>query len=445
MIVNKDKHYVNIVKTALLEITKKIFACSSFDKAEIELSGDIYDFFITDYSLLHKDFSVKSFIQAYPKTDIIIIASDPSYSEGSKAIHSGAKEYFDFKMDLKQIVYKIINIYSEKKDNEKLKKELLNNYLLDSKNESYNKMLSFCEKVSNSKANILLTGESGTGKEVAANYIHLCSQRSTNNFVPVNCSAFTETLLESELFGYEQGAFTGAIKSKQGKFEFANLGTLFLDEVGDINLTTQVKLLRVLDSKKVERIGSNIEKLIDFRLISATNKDLVSNVENNKYREDFFYRISTIVIQIPPLRNRHEDMDCLIQYFLIKSQDENNIKINHIDSEAKKFLYNYSYPGNIRELKSIIDRMVVLSVNGTITKDGIPILRISRDDKNKNPNSDLNFNKVLTFKEFKSEWEAKYIKWVLDKTNGNVAEASRQLDISSRQLFNKINEYGIKR
>lgn len=445
MIMNKDRNYINIVKTALLEITEHIFICNSFDKAEIELTGNIYDFFITDYNLLHKDFSIKSFIQAYPETDILIIASNPSYSDGSKAIHSGAKEYFDLQSNLKNVVYKIVNIYSEKKDNEKLRKELLNNYLLDSKSESYNKMLSFCEKVSKSKANILLTGESGTGKEVAANYIHLCSQRSTNNFVPVNCSSFTESLLESELFGYEQGAFTGAIKPKQGKFEFAHQGTLFLDEVGDINLTTQVKLLRVLDSKKVERIGSNIEKIIDFRLISATNKDLVSNVENNTYREDFFYRISTIVIRVPSLRDRPEDIDSLIQYFLIKSQHENNIKINHIDPEAKKFLYNYSYPGNIRELKSIIDRMVVLSVDGNITKDGIPILKISRKVENEKINNNLSFNKILTFKDFKKEWEAKYIKWILDKTNGNVAEASRQLDISARQLFNKINEYGIKK
>lgn len=447
MIINGEKDYIDAVTTVISRITKNIAAVQSLEKAMNILYDDDFDFVITDYNLFNKNHTLKNFLDFFSKIELIIVASKPSYSDGIYSIQSGAKEYIDLKGEITSLPYKILNILSEKKNKIKLKENLLNNYSLNSKNESYNKMLLHCEKVANSKANILLTGESGTGKEVAAKYIHLCSPRSNNSFVAVNCSAFTETLLESELFGHEQGAFTGASKSKEGRFEFANNGTLFLDEVGDINLTTQVKLLRVLETKKVERLGSNIEKSIDFRLISATNKDLLLEIINKNFREDFFYRISSIVIHVPSLKERKEDLENLINYFLEKSQEENGIKITNMDSEPKDFLYTYDYPGNIRELKSIIDRMVVLSTDGTITKDGIPILYNIKEKAEELPNEKTNnkFNEIITFKAFKSETESRYIQWVLEQTGGNVAEAARQLDISSRQLFNKIKEYGIKK
>lgn len=445
MIINGDKFYIEAVNSVLSQISKNIFACNNLEKAINELSNDDYDFVVTDSNLFKKNFSIKNFLEANPKVELIIVAANPSYSDGSFSIHSGAKEYIDLKCEINSLPYKILNIFSDKKNKIKLKENLLNSYLLSSTNDKYNKMLSHCEKVAKSKANILLIGESGTGKEIAAKYIHLCSPRSTNSFIAVNCSAFTETLLESELFGHEQGSFTGALKSKQGKFELANNGTLFLDEVGDVNLTTQVKLLRVLETKRVERLGSNIDKLIDFRLISATNKDLPSEVLKDNFREDFFYRISSIVINVPPLRERKEDIDKLINFFLEKSQEENDIKIHSIEPEAERFLYSYDYPGNIRELKNIIDRMVVLSVDGTITKDGIPILFDIRRNENKLTNKTPDYDEVISFNDFKKESESKYLQWVLEQTGGNVAEAARQLDISSRQLFNKIREYDIKK
>ncbi len=444
LIINGEKYYIDSITAVVSKITKNIVYRQSFERAVNELLDDNYDIVISDYDLFNKSFTIKNFIEAYPKTELIIIATHPSYSDGSFSLQSGAKEYMDLNGEITSLPYKILDIFDKKNKKNKMKENLLNNYMLDSKNESYNKMLSHCEKVAKSKANILLTGESGTGKEVAARYIHLCSPRSTNSFVAVNCSAFTETLLESELFGHEQGSFTGAMKSKQGRFEYANNGTLFLDEVGDINLTTQVKLLRVLETKKVERLGSNVERLIDFRLISATNKDLFSEIINNNFREDFFYRISSIVINVPSLKERKEDLKKLIQYFLEKSQEENDIKINSIEPEAENFLYSYEYPGNIRELKSIIDRMVVLSIDGKITKDGIPILYDMRK-KGSSLTQNIIYDKIITFKDFKIKTESEYIKWVLEQTGGNVAEASRRLDISTRQLFNKIKEYEIKK
>jgi DNA-binding NtrC family response regulator len=443
LIVNNDTQYIDALTTVLSRISKNVIVSQNFKKAIFELFDEVYDFVVTDVNLFNQDYTMKNFIDSYPSTDLIIVATKPSYSDGSVAIQNGASLYIDLKGEVSSLPYKLIHILNEKNRKSTEKENLLKEYLLDSNNESYKKMLSHCEKVAKTNVNILLTGESGTGKEVAAKYIHICSQRVNNNFVPVNCSSFTETLLESELFGYEQGSFTGAAKSRQGRFESANNGSLFLDEVGDIDLRTQVKLLRVLETKKVSRLGSNIERLIDFRLISATNKDLIDEIMTNNFREDFFYRISSITIRVPSLKERKEDLDRLVEYFLKKSQEDYNIEIVGIDEEPKNFLYSYEYPGNIRELKSIIDRMVVLSVNGRITKDGIPILYNIKHDNNFNQIT--NYDKIVTFKEFKMKTEANYITLVLEKTGGNVSEAARQLDISSRQLFNKIKEYDIKK
>lgn len=319
--------------------------------------------------------------------------------------------------------------------------ELEQKYMLNSKSQAYIKMLNHCQKVAKANVNILLIGESGSGKEIAARYIHACSNRNQESFIPVNCSAFTENLLESELFGFEKGSFTGASKSRKGRFEHAHKGTLFLDEVGDISLTNQVKLLRVLESKRVEPVGSNEDILVDFRLVSATNKDLRSAVLEESYREDFFYRISTIVIKVPSLRERIEDIPKLLEYFLTTAQIDNHIKITSIDKEVKEFLTSYSYPGNLREMKSIIERMVILSENGRITPDGIPILF----SINKKLEPTLSKPMVIRpLREYKKEIEAEYILAAIRTCNNNIAETARTLKISERQLFSKIKEYSLR-
>lgn len=325
----------------------------------------------------------------------------------------------------------------------KNKDDMKKNFFLDTKSPAFAEALRYCEKVAASNVNVLLIGESGTGKDVAARYIHYCSLRDSHEMVAVNCSAFTETLLESELFGYEQGAFTGATKSKKGKFELAHQGTLFLDEIGDTSLVTQIKLLRVIENKAFERIGSNTPMHIDFRLICATNKDLEENIMDGEFREDFFYRISTIAIRIPPLRDRKEDLRDMIDFFLKQSSTENKRVIKHIEPEVMDFLLDYDYPGNIRELKNTIDRLVVLSENGMIKKDELPILyAIGRKNSG---NSKEAYDAIVPLKVFQKENEAKYLQWVLKQVDGNVAEASRRLEISSRQMFNKINEYGLRK
>jgi len=326
------------------------------------------------------------------------------------------------------------------------KAEMMERFFLRSKSPVFQDMLRYCEQVAESNANILIIGESGTGKEIAARYIHACSARCDQPFVAINCSAYAETLLESELFGYEQGAFTGATKARAGKFELADHGTLFADEVGDINMPTQIKLLRTIETKAIERIGSNVSKQIEFRLISATNKNLAAEIKANRFREDFFYRISTIVIEIPALRKRMEDLDGLIEFFLKAAQRENGKLIRSIDPAVTRFLHEYDYPGNVRELKNIIDRMVILSEDGAITKSGLPILfdmKVAADEPPKP--STTKYGRIIPWKEFKQRSEREYLQSVLDQVNGNASEAARLLEMSSRQLFNKISEYHLRR
>lgn len=316
-------------------------------------------------------------------------------------------------------------------------------FYLKTKSPAYQSALNDCRRVADSMANILIIGSSGTGKDVAARYIHACSSRQDQPFVAVNCSSFTETLLESELFGHEQGAFTGAVRSRTGKFEQANHGSLFIDEVGDLSMNIQLKLLRAIETRVIERIGSNVPRKLDFRLIAATNKPLAPEIAAGRFREDFFYRISTIVIRLPNLQERREDLPDLINFFLQASQKNNRRQIRRIEPEVRDFLMNYHYPGNIRELSNIIDRMVVLSENGVITRQGLPIL-YNMDREGTPQQAKTEFQELLPWKEFKRQSEREYLQWVLAKTGGNASEAARRLELSYRQLCNKILEYNLR-
>lgn len=433
LIVNTEKSYIQKLEEVLSKISKNIIICDNFDTAVGKLLNERFDFVITDYNSFDESFTISNFTDAYPQTDLIIAATNSSYGDGSKALNQGARDYIDIQNETATLPIKLLDYFEDKKDKTKLKDDLFNNYSLNSRNENFLKVLSHCEKVAKSKLNILLIGEPGTGKEVLAKYIHICSPRISNKFISLQCSSYSESTLENELFGREM----------EGKFELANNGTLFLDEVGDISENTQIKLLRVLDTNKVTRLNSDTERMIDCKLISSTSKDLYTEVMNGSYREDFFFRINSIVIKVPPLRDRPEDMEQLINYFLIKSQDENGIIITSIDPEAKDFLYSYDYSGNIRELKTIIDRMVVLSVDGRITSDGIPILFNIRKEIKVSKAED--YKSIVAFKDFKKDAESKYLQWVLEQTDGNVTQAAKKLKLSARQLFNKVKEYEISR
>lgn len=292
-------------------------------------------------------------------------------------------------------------------------------------------------KVAKSKATVLLRGESGTGKELLAKAIHYESQRVKGPFIAVNCAAIPENLLEAELFGYEKGAFTGAVVSKPGKFELADRGTLFLDEIGDLSISLQAKLLRILQEQSFERLGGTKTIKVDVRIIAATNRDLEDMVKKGLFREDLYWRLNVVPVFLPPLRERKEDIPVLIEYFLKRFNREYGKKVS-FTSEALERLINYSWPGNIRELENTIERMVILAEKDHISEHDLPMF-ITQTLRSEPVKSSLNKSLVAELQEI----EKRRIEDALRMSNYNQAEAARILGISQRQIGYKIKKYGI--
>lgn len=322
------------------------------------------------------------------------------------------------------------NLYSN--HNEK------NRFLYQSKNPKMKEIIQIIERVADTNANVLLLGESGVGKEVLAQKIHEISSRSSMAFTPINCQYYSSNLLESELFGHEKGAFTGANGKRIGRFEESNGGTIFLDEIGEVSADTQIKFLRVLEDKKIERMGSNKRINVDFRLISATNKDLIKEIKNKTFREDLFYRINTITIEIPPLRERKEDILDMIFFFIDIFQRELKKEIKHIEEETLSYLLNYNYPGNIRELKNIIERLFVLSNDGILKMQDLP--EDMTEDIHK-----LEDSNIIDFNLARNNFEKDYLLNALNHCDNNISQTAKVIGLSRRQLFNKINEYDLRK
>lgn len=457
LIVDDEEEYREVFKEILDEkgyITK---AASSGEEALNILKTHSFHLVLTDLIMKGIDGIelLEKIKEEYSETEVIIITGYGTVENAVAAMKKGAFTYFIKSHDLEELtieIEKIRKIFYLENDNEIFKNQQKNSkYMLNTNNKKFIKIINMAEKAANSNVNILILGDSGVGKEVFAKYIHSCSERKDRHFLAVNCHAFSDNLLESELFGHEKGAFTGAIEQRKGRFEAAHGGTLFLDEIGDISLSTQVKLLRTIETKKVERIGSNKTMDVDFRLISATNKDIQKSISNGEFREDLFYRISTIIIEIPPLRDRKEDLPNLIEFFLEKSKLELKKQIHTIEKKVMERLLSYDYPGNVRELKNIIERLVVLSENGIIKDIDLSKYRVDseRDTKSREEKIDNNkeveeIQRIRSLKDIRSEAEAKYIKKALEISGNNVTEAARKLSISRRQLFNKINEYKLR-
>ena len=305
-------------------------------------------------------------------------------------------------------------------------------YVSQSKNPKMQRILDTIRSLGTSNCNVLLTGESGVGKEIIAKWIHDLSMRSNEIFLPVNCQAISENILESELFGHEKGAFTGATNKRIGRFEESHGGTLFLDEIGELKQTTQVKLLRVLDNRYIERLGSNKPIPVNFRLISATNRNLSNEILKGRFREDLFYRINTLHIEIPPLRERREDLKNMIDFFIDRFSSEMKKEIIGIDHGTESYLLTYDYPGNVRELKNIIERLVVLSKS--------KILKMNFGEKE----SEIlkkEIKDIISYKDAKKAFEIEYIKNALNCYNNNITKTAEAIGMSRRQLFNKIIEY----
>lgn len=379
----------------------------------------------------------------YASISVIIMTAYASIETTVEAIKEGAYYYLQKPINIDELKLLLDKVVEYQKLNEKidyLDKEVKGKYNLENfigKSPEVKKIFDLVEKVKDIDSNVLITGESGTGKELIAKAIHYLGNRSKYRFEVVNCAAIPYNLLESELFGYERGAFTGATAKKKGKFELADKGTIFLDEIGDMSYDLQSKLLRVLQNKSISPLGSHETKKIDVRVIAATNKNLEKEIENKSFREDLYYRLNVIPIKLPPLRERKEDIPLLVDHFINKYCIAFNKPLKEIDSHALELLENYDYKGNVRELENIIERAVALNNGNKITSIDLPSKL--RENLN-NTNNDVI---IIHTGENMKDIERKVLTKTLKSNNGNKKETAEILGISERTLYYKIKEYGI--
>lgn len=373
--------------------------------------------------------------ERYPDTEVILITGYATIDTAIEAMRVGAYHYITkpYKIDeVRKVVGEALEKKRLKKENRILKQDLkrLKDTSLMSRDPLMRKLLETARSVADSDCNILITGESGTGKELLARYIHEHSNRRNGPMVGVNCGVFTEELLASELFGYEKGAFTGADRKRTGIIESTDNGTLLLDEITEMSLTMQVKLLRVLQEKEVMPVGSNRPRRVSVRFISATNRDIDGMVKEGLFRQDLYYRINVVNLHLPPLSDRKLDLPILVQIFIEKFNTLYSRHVERVTDEVMRVFEEYDFPGNIRELEHLIERAIVLVRGDVIGMEHIPELRINSDSK-----SD---GRILTL----DEYEKNYIEWVLKKTEGKKAKAAEVLGIDRVSLWRKLKRFG---
>ncbi|WP_221404937.1 sigma-54-dependent transcriptional regulator [Halpernia frigidisoli] len=383
------------------------------------------------------DFS-KILKEKHPATETIMLTAFGNIPDGVQAIKNGAFDYITKGDDNNKIIPLIYKALEKVKLNKRifnLEKQLGNRFSFDSiigKSKILKAAIEDAEKVANTDATVLLTGETGTGKEVFAQAIHNSSSRSKQNFIAINCSAFSKELLENELFGHKAGAFTGAVKDSKGIFEEANNGTVFLDELGEMPLDLQAKLLRVLESGEFLKVGDSKPTKVDVRIIAATNRDLPSEIKAGNFREDLYYRINIFNIILPALRDRISDIEILADYFLRFFSAKSSRKITSFSEDYLNSLKQHSWKGNIRELRNVIERSVILADGETLNTNTLP-------SDFKIQNSEV---KIMSAFELSSA-EKIHIQRVLNYTNGNKTETAKLLNIALTTLYRKIDEYKI--
>lgn len=382
---------------------------------------------------------VKKIKEKYPLTEIILLTAYGNIPDGVQAIKNGAFDYITKGDDNNKII-PLLSRAIEKVDLAKrikqLEKQLGDKHSFDSiigKSRPILSAIDMAKKVAVTDTTVLLTGETGTGKEVFAQSIHQASTRSNKNFVAINCSAFSKDLLESEMFGHKAGAFTGAMNDKKGLFEEANSGTIFLDEIGEMSLELQAKLLRVIETGEFIKVGETKTTKVNVRIIAATHRDLQKEIESGHFREDLFYRLSVFQIKLPALRERVIDIESLAKHFVILFSAKTNKKQKTMSPEFLEALKQHTFPGNIRELKNIIERSVILTTGDELTMDSLPFEIQSKINTSSG-------SKILSAFDLASA-EKIHIQKVLNYTNGNKTEAARLLNIALTTLYRKLEEY----
>ena len=422
-----------------------LIAKDGYEAWQILLNEKV-DIVITDLKMEGMSGStlLKKIHKTYPNIPVIMITGHGSVNEAVDAMREGAANFFTKPVDIDHLILTVNKLIKSKKiaeEKDEIKKELDE---LKSSNQVESKILGHCEKtlklknlikkVAPSSSTVLITGETGVGKELVASSLHDYSQRSGKPYIAVNCASFTSSLIESELFGHEKGSFTGATGQKKGCFERADGGTIFLDEIGEIDMQTQIKLLRVLQEREFERVGGQSTIKVDVRLIAATNRDLAKEVEKGNFRQDLYYRLNVVSIEVAPLRDRIEDVSILTSSFISHFNQVNNKNIISLSPGVKKLFFSYSWPGNIRELKAVIESSHVMAEGDEIQREDLPAyMQVVKQD-----------NVVLPLNTSLKDVERIFIIETIKYTNGNKSKAAEILGIERKTLYRKIEALNIE-
>jgi DNA-binding NtrC family response regulator len=432
-----------------------IFEAESIANAELQIEKRSPDVILLDVKLASESGLeyLPSLVSRKNPPIVIVITAHGSERMAAEAIKLGAYDYLPKPFDVDELRILVRNAVEARRlreENQRLRIELAGagdfGELIGS-SKAMAKVYSLIEKVSQTDASVLITGESGTGKEVVAREIHVRGRAQSGQFVAVNCAAMPEELIESEMFGHEKGAFTGAASQRIGKFEAANKGTLFLDEVGDMSPSTQAKLLRVLEEKKFQRLGSNELRTTDARIVSATNKQLEEQVRQNNFREDLFYRLCVVTVNLPPLRDRKSDIPALAHFFSQRYAAAYKGHPIAISGDVIKRMLEYNWPGNVRQLRNYIERAVVLAEHDAVTLDEFPP-EMSGGKESALPGPAPEVISVpadVAFKDAKREFEKKYVERILNQCAGNITRAAALLGMHRQSLQHKIKELGLSK
>jgi DNA-binding NtrC family response regulator len=438
LIVDDEPHAIRVLSAILKEEGYRILESRDVDSAVNVVRTESVDAIITDLKMPAKDgFELFRYVsENNPDIPVVFLTAYGTVDSAVNAMRNGAFYYFIKPPDyarLKDVLFRALEQYSVKKEFENLKKRAYvenNVYPLIGKSPSMSDILRSIASVKDSESSVLIEGETGTGKEVVACNLHYGGKRYNKPFITVNCAAIPKELIESELFGYEKGAFTGATVNKAGKFEMAADGTIFLDEIGELELSVQAKLLRVLQEREVERLGTNRKIKVNFRLLSSTNRDLKKEVENGRFREDLYYRINVIRIDMPPLRDRKQDIPILAAEFLNSFSMRENKPFTLSDEIMDVFL-KYDWPGNVRQLKNVIERAVVMAKGGKISLRDLP------EDF---PASNMKMPEEQQPIKSLRELERQAINEALLVCNGNKSLAAKRLGISRKTFYKWLRE-----
>jgi len=447
LLIDDEPAQITSIKSFLQRRKYHVETCNSGEDGLEIIKNSVVDLVFTDFRMagINGLEVVKAVRLFNPEIPVVVMTAYNDTEDAVKVMKEGAFDYLSKPINLDELEALVLKAKEHNylvSENRLLKEQLRDKYRFNSiisQSGAMEEVLNTAGRVARSKATVLIRGESGTGKELVAKAIHFSSGRQDKPLITINCAALTESLLESELFGHEKGAFTGATGQRIGRFEQANGGTLFIDEVGDIPIQTQVKLLRALQFGEFERVGGSQTLKTDVRVITATNRNLEELIQQGTFREDLFYRINVVTITLPPLRERKTDIPVLIQHFIQKYTNQNGKDVKGISKEANDYLMRYHFPGNVRELENIIERAVVMAREDVITTADLPTAVSESSDRNiLDP---ANFTD--SFQDKVGAFETFMIERALEIKNGNQSRAAELLGISERHLRSRMQKLGI--